>query len=135
MAKFSPRAWYVPCLVATLLWPAASCTRGTEAAQAARVFYQALDRNDMAAARAMMIEGKALQRLEQEFGSFESWAGRVTKNGILARTEILSESFDGDGAKVVLILLYNDGTRRRDDLEMARSSDGRWLVRTVNRGG
>ena len=75
----------------------------------------------------MMVSDDSLARLESRFGSFEGWATRVTKNGIMMRTESLAEHASGERARVALLVLFNDGTRRHDNLDLFRDGDT-WKV-------
>ena len=95
--------------------------------RAARTFYEALARQEVPAARELALDDAGLVALEAEFGSLEAWAGRVTKNGIVARVEAVDEEVDGARASVALLVLFNDGTRRHDRIELV-GGDGAWLV-------
>ena len=95
--------------------------------RAARGFYAALAKGNFDEAHAMTLESDAARGLERRFGSLAAWGNRLTKNGIVMRTEALDESVDGARARVELLVLFDDGTRRHDLIGLARR-DGRWLV-------
>ena len=113
-----------------------SCRATRPAAAAARSFYHALDAQpfDESAIAALVLPGPGNAEIAQRFGSLESWAGRVTKNGIMWRAEVVDEAPEGDRTRIDLVVLFNDGTRRRDRLILVEQ-DGHWLVdmRTVAR--
>jgi hypothetical protein len=95
--------------------------------RAARDLYSALAARSFAVAREWMLEGPELRRAVERFGSIEAWASRLTKNGIIAHVEASDETVTGDRARVRLVVSFNDGTRRRDDLRLVRTGD-RWRV-------
>ncbi len=107
----------------------ALCRADSPAATAARLFYGTLDAVpfDEAALSELMLPGSGSEELERSFGSLESWAGRVTKNGIMWRAEVIEERVGTGRVSLELVVLFNDGTRRRDRLGLVHSGD-RWLV-------
>jgi hypothetical protein len=56
-----------------------------------RSFYAAAAQGDMDHLRAALVAGPRLRGLERRFGALESWATRATKNGTIARVEVLDE--------------------------------------------
>jgi hypothetical protein len=92
-----------------------------------RSFYAAAAQGDMGQVRAALAGGSRLHGLERRFGALESWATRATKNGTIARVEVLDVATDGDLARVRVVVLFNDGTRRHDRVALVRAGN-RWLL-------
>jgi hypothetical protein len=107
---------------------ATTCRSHPQAAgEVARSFYEAAAQGDMRTARSALIAGTRLRSLERRFGALESWATRATKNNTVTRIELLDEAEEGWRAHVRLVVVFNDGTRRHDRVELVRVGD-RWLL-------
>jgi hypothetical protein len=107
---------------------AGACTaeQGTPRRRA-ELFYDAIADGRLDAARACLVEGAGLRALERRFGSFAAWATRATKNETVMRAEVLGENVEAERARVEMVLLFNDGTRRHDIVELVRGNDA-WKV-------
>jgi hypothetical protein len=90
-------------------------------------FYEAASQGDVARARAALLPGAPLRSLARRFGGLGSWASRATKNGTVARVEVVGEDAGAGRASVALIVMFNDGTRRHERLELIQV-DGEWRI-------
>ena len=93
----------------------------------AELFYGAIAGGRLDAARASLVDGAALRALERRFGSLAAWATRATKNETVMRAEVLAETVGPKRARVEVLLLFNDGTRRHDTVELV-ASGAAWKV-------
>lgn len=107
----------------------AMCRTESGPARAARLFYTTLARAPLEATvmTGLVLPGSGTEEMVASFGSLEAWAGRVTKNGIMWRAEVVNERVENGWARLELVVLFNDGTRRRDKLGLVRVGN-RWLV-------
>jgi hypothetical protein len=117
------RAVTVIAVSVAALSAAGACSGARDEPPGKRVaaFYAAMAEGRLGAARDALLPGPALHGLERRFGSFSAWAGRATKNRIVMRTEVLREDVAADRARVEVVALFNDGTRRHDVVELVRS--------------
>jgi hypothetical protein len=115
--------------VVVALTSACACAadRPASARETARLFYDAAAKGELDRARALLLPTARLHALERRFGSFASWASRATKNGTVARVEILDETAAPGSSRLHLLVLFNDGTRRHDHVVLVRTDD-EWRI-------
>ena len=71
-----------------------------------------------------MLAGEdQIARLLARYGGIAAWGDRVTKNGIVSQLHATESSVEDGNAHVELIVMFHDGTRRRDHLTLRRTAD------------
>lgn len=107
---------------------ACSADRGPESAsRQARHFYSTLNSGDFERAASMLTGDAGRGRLLDRFGSIGAWSDRLTKNRIIAQLQATETSTEREVAHVEILVMFHDGTRRRDALRLIHSPSG-WMV-------
>jgi hypothetical protein len=101
-----------------------SADRGPDTpSRRAREFYQALNTEDFDGARRMLTGEEHLARLLSRYGGIGAWGDRVTKNGIVSQLHATERATADGNAQVEMIVMFHDGTRRRDHLTLTRTAN------------
>jgi hypothetical protein len=127
--NFGP-AWASALALTFLVAGLDACTadRGPESAsRQARHFYSTLNSGDFDRAASMLARNAGRGRLLDRFGSIGAWADRLTKNRIIAQLHATESSTEGEITHVEILVIFHDGTRRRDALRLIHSPSG-WIV-------
>lgn len=95
----------------------------------AKHLYLTLNERKFDRAQEMLAGESAIARLIARYGSLAGWADRVTKNGIISQVHTIEGSTDNDDTAVAieLVVMFHDGTRRRDRVRAVRHGSA-WRI-------